>query len=282
MANKANVVAVTTKKTELATASDLSGFEAFAGEGLESVSAQDLAIPYLRILAQLSPQVNKRDGAYVQGAEAGMIYNTVENVVYDGEEGVSVIPCYYRRVLVEWKPREQGGGYVATYQGDDPILKKTYKDSKGKDILDNGHIIEATAEFYVLMVNKDGGIQRCLITMTSTQLKKARKWLTQIQTTMGRGKNGNMFVMPMMSHVYTLSTVEERNDKGSWFGWEIAKDRVLNVGTSEDDATLFQMAVEFSKSVKAGEVKVKQEYDTGHQDAAASSSRDLDTDDIPF
>jgi hypothetical protein len=276
---KSNVVPVTAKKTELATASDISGFEAFANEGLESVSAQDLAIPYLRILAQLSPQVNKRDGAYVQGAEAGMIYNTVENVVYDGEEGVSVIPCYYRRVLVEWKPREQGGGYVGTYNAEDPVGKKTFKDSKGKDVLPNGNILENTAEFYVLMVDAEGNIKRCLLTMTSTQLKKARKWLTQIQTTMGKGKDGKMFVMPMMSHIYKLSTVEERNDKGSWFGWEIARDRVLNLA-DETDVALFEMAVGFSKSVKAGEVKVKQES----EDHASSgpSGQTVDADDIPF
>jgi hypothetical protein len=276
---KSNVVPVTTKKTELATASDISGFEAFANEGLESVSSQDLAIPYLRILAQLSPQVNKRDGAYVQGAEAGMIYNTVENVVYDGEEGVSVIPCYYRRVYVEWKPREQGGGYVGTYNAEDPIAKKTFKDSKGKDVLPNGNILENTAEFYVLMIDQEGGIKQCLLTMTSTQLKKARKWLTQIQTTMGKGKDGRMFTMPMMSHIYKLSTVEERNDKGSWFGWEVSRDRVLSLA-SDTDSALFQMAVAFSKSVKAGEIKVKQEVD----DHASSdgNGQTIDSDDIPF
>jgi hypothetical protein len=275
---KTNVVPVTAKKTELATASDISGFEAFANEGLESVSSQDLAIPYLRILAQLSPQVNKRDGAYVQGAEAGMIYNTVENAVYDGEEGVMVIPCYYRRVYVEWKPREQGGGYVATYNAEDPIVKKTYKDNKGKDILQNGNILENTAEFFVLMVDQEGGIKRCLLTMTSTQLKKARKWLTQIQTTMGKGKDGRLFTMPMMSHIYKLSTVEERNDKGSWFGWEVSRERVLNLA-SESDAALFEMAVVFSKSVKAGEVKVKQEQEEVSSTGGHTTS---DSDEAPF
>ena len=132
---KSNAVAVADTKTALPMVSDFGDFEAFANEGLESVSAQDLSIPYLRILAQLSPQVNKRDGAYVQGAEAGMIYNTVENAVYSGEDGVLVIPCYYRRVYVEWKPREKGGGYVGTYGVDDPIAKTTYKDDRGNDIL---------------------------------------------------------------------------------------------------------------------------------------------------
>ena len=271
---KSNAVAVADTKTALPMVSDFGDFEAFANEGLESVSAQDLSIPYLRILAQLSPQVNKRDGAYVQGAEAGMIYNTVENAVYSGEDGVLVIPCYYRRVYVEWKPREKGGGYVGTYGVDDLIAKTTYKDDRGNDILPNGNLLSNTAEFYVLMLDRDGSPRRCLITMTSTQLKKARKWLTQMQTNTARGKNGNMFVMPMMSHVYTLSTVEERNDKGSWFGWEVSKSHILDIKLP-DDASLFEMAVAFSKSVKAGEVKVKQEGDD-HGHAAAAPVDDFD------
>ena len=271
---KSNAVAVADTKTALPMVSDFGDFEAFANEGLESVSAKDLSIPYLRILAQLSPQVNKRDGAYVQGAEAGMIYNTVENAVYSGEDGVLVIPCYYRRVYVEWKPREKGGGYVGTYGVDDLIAKTTYKDDRGNDILPNGNLLSNTAEFYVLMLDRDGIPRRCLITMTSTQLKKARKWLTQMQTNTARGKNGNMFVMPMMSHVYTLSTVEERNDKGSWFGWEVSKSHVLDIKLP-DDASLFEMAVAFSKSVKAGEVKVKQEGDD-HGHAAAAPVDDFD------
>lgn len=253
-----------------------SGFEAFANEGLESVSSQDLAIPYLRLLAPLSPQVNKRDGAYVEGAEAGMIYNTVENVAYDGEIGVKVVPCYYRRVYVEWKPREKGGGYVHTYPVDDKIVGTTYKDDRGNDILPNGNILTNTAEFYVLLLDKNGSRKRCLITMTSTQLKKARKWMTQIQTKSGETEDGRIYTLPMMSHIYTLTSVEERNDKGSWFGWEVQEDRVLDLKNKTDHAT-FKMAVEFSRSIKSGEVKVKQEG----EDVVTSSTKDID-DDLPF
>ena len=96
-----------TKKEETAIA--LPDFEDIGGLGFEETTSQDMAIPFLRILAQLSPQVNKRDGAYVEGAEAGMMFNTVANKVYDGEQGVTVIPCYYNRRYVEWAPREKGG-----------------------------------------------------------------------------------------------------------------------------------------------------------------------------
>ena len=39
------------------------GFEQFQGEGFSEVKTEDLAIPFLRVLADVSPQVKKRDGA---------------------------------------------------------------------------------------------------------------------------------------------------------------------------------------------------------------------------
>ena len=39
-------------------------FEEDAAKGLGNISQQDLALPFLKILAQLSPEVNKRDGKY--------------------------------------------------------------------------------------------------------------------------------------------------------------------------------------------------------------------------
>lgn len=243
------------------------GLEQFAGLGLEEVSTEDLSVPFLRILAQLSPQVNKRDGAYVDGAEAGMIYNTVANEVYNGEDGVLVVPCHYSRKFVEWKPREKGGGYVTSYDVDDPIQHTTYRDDRGSDILPNGNLLSNTAQFFVLLLHPELGPQRCLITMTSTQLKKARKWMTQIQSLTGRGSNGNIFTLPMMSQVYQLRTIEERNDKGSWFGWEVSRLRPLELGG--DELNLFQLAVAFHKSVKQGEVKVKEEVDAPARGRAA-------------
>jgi len=248
------------------------GFAAAAGSGFEEITAQDLSVPFLRILAQLSPQVNKRDGAYVQGAEAGMIFNTVANEAYDGEKGILVVPCHYSRRMVEWRPRDQGGGYVGSYSADDPIIKRTTKDDRGNDILPNGNLLTNTAQFFVLLMHPDLGPQRCLITMTSTQLKKARKWLTQMQSLTGRDANGRLYTMPMMSSVYTLRTVEERNDKGSWFGWEVSRARALDESVS-DDVEMFELAYGFAQSVRAGDVKVKEEQE--------HSGPVLD-DDVPF
>ena len=87
---------------------DPSMFEADANEGLGQLGQEDLAIPFLRILSDTSPQVKKRDPEYVEGAEVGMLFNTLTREIYDGEKGVQVIPCSYVRQYIECEERGKG------------------------------------------------------------------------------------------------------------------------------------------------------------------------------
>ena len=240
-------------------------FESFEGTGFEEVTTEDLAIPFIRILAQLSPQVNKRDGAYVEGAEAGHIYNTVQNEVYDGTQGISVIPCYYSRKYVEWTPREKGGGYIQSYATTDPIVKTAVKNELGQDILpDSGNLLSNTSHFFVLHLHKTLGPQRGLITMTSTQLKKGRKWLTLAQQFTAKKQDGKIMQLPLMSQVYSLKTVEEKNDKGSWFGWDISHEKQIDL-SNDSEQKIFEMGVQFAKSIAKGEVEVKSEQEASSE-----------------
>ena len=70
-------------KKEQAGAVAIANFEADSGKGLGNLGQEDLALPFLKILGQLSPEVNKQHGKYVEGAEPGMIYNTVTGEVHD-------------------------------------------------------------------------------------------------------------------------------------------------------------------------------------------------------
>jgi hypothetical protein len=46
-------------------------------KGFENMTQEDMALPFVRILGQLSPQVTDGDAKYIEGAKPGMIYNTV-------------------------------------------------------------------------------------------------------------------------------------------------------------------------------------------------------------
>jgi hypothetical protein len=250
-------VAVQEEKKVVALATT-SGFEEFAGHGFEEVRNEDAAIPFLRILAQLSPQVNKRDGKYVQNAEAGMLYNNVFNKAYSGEEGILVVPCYFAPRYKEWKPRASGGGFVATYTPDEaiPLLKKCVQNDRREQILPNGNLLQDTADWYVLFLHEEG-VQRAIISMVSTQLKKSRLWNAAMGALTSKGAKG-VYTLPTFANVYRMKTVPESNDKGDWFGWEVSRERELN-RSDIDDEDLFQQAMNFHRSVKAGAVVVKHE-----------------------
>lgn len=228
--------------------------EQYAGAGLQEMKATDLAIPFLRILAQLSPQVNKRDGAYVQGAEAGDIYHTVSNTAFKGTEGVTVVPCHVQHRLLEWKPREKGGGFVGAHFPDDPIVKTTRRDDRGNEVLPNGNYLVNTYQFFVLLLTEDGP-QQCIIPMSSSQIKTAKKWNTAMRSQTFRGKNGNLLVYSAFTSKYKLTTVPQQNDKGSWFGWNIERLGFLD----ESEAYLLPIANQFMEAVSAGAVSVRED-----------------------
>jgi hypothetical protein len=236
---------VATKK-EGALATNL--FEADANQGAQNISQEDLALPFLKILGQLSPEVNKRDGKYVDGAEPGKIINTVTNELYDS---IDVIPCHYKRQYIEWADRGTStGAPVAIHDADSDIISQTTRGKDYKDRLPNGNYLDNTANHFVLLCGKNPGT--ALISMKSTQLKVSRKWNSMMMGLKMQGKNG-LFTPPTYSHIYNLKTVQMSNDKGTWFGWDVSK-----VGPVEQK-DLYDMAKTFAVSVGKGEVEAKPE-----------------------
>ena len=88
----------------------------------------------------------------MDGAEPGMIFNTVTKRLYDGEEGVNIIPCFYKREYVEWSDRGEGtSAPVAIHTVDSGIIKEATRDASYKDRLPNGNYLENTASYFVLI-----------------------------------------------------------------------------------------------------------------------------------
>ena len=238
---------VTTKTNAGALATNL--FEADANAGSKNMTQEDLALPFLKVLGQLSPEVNKRDGKYVEGAEPGMILNTVSNEIFDGAKGINVLPVFYERKYVEWADRGEGkGGPVAIHTADSDIVSQTTRDKSFKDRLPNGNYLENTANHFVILLGDSP--QTALISMKATQLKISRKWNSIMMGLKLQGKNG-LFTPPTYSHIYNLKTVQMSNDKGTWFGWEVSK-----VGPVEDK-NVYSIAKGFADKLDKGQVQVK-------------------------
>ena len=225
--------------------------EQFADEGFDNVDSKSLALPFLKVLGQLSPQVTQGDSNFIPDAKAGMIYNTVTDELYDGHKGITVIPCYYKLEYIEWKDRDKGAvAPVNVYPSDSDIMTKTTRGDDGKDRLQNRNYIEETASHYVMVVEPDK-TSTALITMKSTQRKKSKKWNSMMMSLRQQRKNGKGFFKPApFTQKYLLATVLEKNNMGSWFGWEIS-----HVGAVESEEVL-KAAFDFYESCKKGSVRV--------------------------
>ena len=223
-------------------------FEADQGQGIGNIKQEDLALPFLKVLGQLSPEVNKRDSKYVEGAQPGMIINTVTNELYDGEKGIQVLPVFYKRQYIEWQDRgESKGAPVKIYDAGDDIPQTT-RDKGNKDRLANGNYLENTVSHFVVLLGKTP--TTALISMKATQLKISRKWNSMMMGIKMQGKNG-LFTPPTYSHIYKLRTVQQSNDKGTWFGWDVAKVGPVN------DKGIYEIAKQFSKNVAKGAIEAK-------------------------
>ena len=223
-------------------------FEADAGQGIANIKQEDLALPFLKVLGQLSPEVNTRDAKHVEGAQPGMIVNSVTNELYDGNKGVEVLPVYYKRQYIEWQDRgESKGAPVNIYDAGDDIPQTT-RDKSNKDRLANGNYLENTVSHFVVLLGKTP--TTALISMKATQLKISRKWNSMMMGIKMQGKNG-LFTPPTYSHIYKLKTVQQSNDKGTWFGWDVSK-----VGPITDKG-IYAIAKGFSDNVAKGAVVAK-------------------------
>lgn len=224
-------------------------FENDAGSGFEDVDATAYAIPFLSVLQSGSPQVKRSDGAYIKGAEEGMLYNSVTQEPFDGAAGVTVVPVYYKRTFIKWAPRDGGGGFKGELLPSDPQVAAARTNKDGRLVDAEGNLLADTRTHYVLIVGADGSYQPAVISLASSQIKKSRNWMSKMNGIKMLRADGSQFTPAMFSHEYHITTVPENNDKGSWFGI-----KVETRGPVVSDA-LYHAAKAFRDAVRSGEVK---------------------------
>lgn len=185
--------------------------------GFEGTGSEDYVLPFIKLLQKNSPECDEDSSAYVEGAKAGLYYDTASGELL---EEVVFIPCFYKRSMVEWKDRETGGGFVAQhevgYEAQFP------RDDRGRWVTEEGNYIADTRYFFGLRVRPDGSLLHDVISFTSTQLKKSRQWLTRMQNMKAKDeRTGTMKTMHIFSCAWRFTSVGEENEKGSWKGYKI-------------------------------------------------------------
>jgi hypothetical protein len=124
--------------------------------------------------------------------------------------------------------------------------------------LPNGNYIAETAQFFGLNLSADS--RKSFIPMASTQLKKARGWLTMATGEKLSRDDGSTFTPPLFYRCYKLTTGEESNSEGTWAGWKVERGPSLpELGAKPWDLNwedIKQESVDFLMSLKSGEANV--------------------------
>lgn len=240
------------------------GLEERAGEAQEGLTQDDYATPFLALLQSSSPQCKKSDPRCVEDAEEGMFFNTVEKQLYGTE--ITVIPVAYRRSFIEWKTREDGGGFIGEHRvGSEP---ETVVDDKNRDIIkESGHELKDTRYWYVFVLNEDGTHEPAVIGMSRTQIKPSRALQNLVAKNIWPDGKQRSAAPPSYVWSYNAKSVPQQNDEYSFWNWEFKR------GEPVMSAEIIEAAKVFHDSVKEGKIREATDSlkDTESGDAGSSS-----------
>jgi hypothetical protein len=242
-------------------------FESMAGAGMENVTGADLLIPRLGILQALSPQLNKKKPEFIEGASIGDIADLGTGELFDG--AVQFLPVYFKKVYIEWAPRDSGKGLVAIHESDECLQRATQND-KGQWFTEEGNLISETHQFFGLNLSTPDR-RKGFVSFTSTQIKKSRKWNTLASSIKLKRKDGSEYTPPLFFSTYSLGTAEESNSSGEWSGWTVARGAKLE--DLEGWEFIFQDAKEFYEMLVKGEAAADMSDDEPTQSSGGDNQK---------
>ena len=234
MAKKDAVDKVDDQPTEVATVEATAVAAPSSGFQVET-NQEDMLIPFLKVVQQLSDETTAGKDKYNAAVKAGDIYDGVTRTVYTGAE---IIICGIKKYFAEWTP-EIRGKLVGKHKPLSDVvinaIKVPQKSDKGVDYTTletatGNHLIET---YGVVCLIKHNGIALPAI-------------FTLAKTSFMAGKSLNtLLVMHQQMGVplFTFGTSITSNTKGSWY------KPVFNFKGYEDDAATINMAQGLSSIV---------------------------------
>ncbi len=248
-----------------------------AGAGFEGGSKEDLALPFIAVLQSKSPEVESGNPKRIKGAEAGMLMNTSTKEMFPS---LSFIPVFTRKAVVEWAPREQGGGFRGMHEIDAQVVVEARarfeadtnaKKRLSKDLLTKtGNNLIETVYVFGIALEADGETPAfgCVLPFTSTKIAVYKKQLyTPLYSLKG---------VPLFANRLRITTILENRPAGSSYNYRIEPLR----GSFRDslilpDTDLFKVAHQAYLDAHAGVSKIAEPAPRETVDAEASATDEV-------
>lgn len=169
------------------------------GLGNENVRAEDLTIPRLVLLQAMSPEVTRGHERYVDGAQPGLMMNSLTNEMF---ESMYCANLDFKAEYTVWRKREVGGGLLGTFPSEQEAREFVAASVEVKP--EQCDIVE-THNHLLLLLDSEGKIKApILCQMSSSKLSVSRRW-----NSMPEIRQGARF-----GSIWTLSAVAAKNKMG--------------------------------------------------------------------
>lgn len=230
----------------------LARMQASAGASAKQLTATDYALPFLKILQGLSPELERTNSAFIPGASIGDLVNSVTRELYQGDKGVRIVRCNFAKKFIEWRPRETGGGLVkiSATKAEAEAAKTPNAGPVFNPKIDT-EIIE-TAEIGCLIETSAGWLP-IILAWTKTKLKVARLWATrwggETFQKYGFASDNPSAAIDFPELMWQLTTRSEKNAKGTFY-----QPDVFCLGLAPEDVVV--KALEFGAVLREGAVQV--------------------------
>ncbi len=213
--------------------------------GSEQAGMEDIILPRILLLQQLSPQLDESAPEYIEGAKAGDIVNSLTGENYGKE--VTIVPVYFRKEVVIWKKREKGGGFCGSYKTRDEANRALM--TLEPPVAD--YDVEDQATQFVLVIKEDGGVDQAVISFSRTKMKTSRKLQSLIR----------LAGVDSFAGQYKLSSVQEQSDMGKYYNFAVSSLGFVPEEIYRAAESVYESIVENEDRYKAHEVVEASEED---------------------
>lgn len=236
-----------TGNTAVALSDDRPDFAKAGNRGSEDVTANEMVIPRLGLLQALSPEVNKRNPEYIEGAEQGIIFNTVTQELYG--EKVTFIPVIFRREFCVWRDRNAGGGFRGAF----PTEAEAEKVINEQENPEQYEAMETHQHFGLVVSPVDGSLSEVVLSLSRSKLKVSRRINTLVQ----------LHGADRWAKAMTLSSFGDKSDKGEFYNFSVDVSGWVS-------AEMFQAGEKLYEIIKAGKADV--DRNSGEESKSFSES----------
>ena len=195
-------------------ADEYAGYAEDIGAGFDGQTSEDIGIPYLALMQQMSPEVT------AEGSEVKMGQWVCRGTGEVFKDGVTIIPCLTRHVYREWQSRDPtSSAPVADHEIDSPLIIKVRKDQPFGDYShpDNpDHPLVEVFDMFCVHLTSDGVGIPAVVSFSSTAIKSYKEFILRARSLLVQLPDGRKINPPLFSTAYTLRSKRVEKKPHAW------------------------------------------------------------------